>query len=109
MPEPSTPTGEPALTRFLIYTTTDQGRTLTLVGDKLAKSSREAKAAFYEEPPASPLVAVAVSENHFKLTTIKAREPKTTIADETVVPPLDPPGPPPASSQGDPTHPVPRT
>lgn len=62
-------------TRFLIFTTPDEGRHLTLVGEQLATSSDQAKRRFYPDGlPADTLAevrVVAISENNCKLAKVE--------------------------------------
>lgn len=69
-PPNTTAAGERLLTRYLVFETADEGKTLKFAGIQDADNSDSALRKFYEHPdrpaPAAPHVA-AVSENNFKL------------------------------------------
>jgi hypothetical protein len=83
---------EQLLTRYFVYETNDDGATLMLVGEELARSSQDALKAYFRAPPPREGTFVAVSENARRLRHVKT-EMRATITEAVEAPEevLEPP------------------
>jgi hypothetical protein len=79
---------EQLLTRYFIYTTTDDGESLHLIGEQLATGSDVALRKHFAEPPTGAAEGhyVAISENSRRIRIVTATV-KTSIADVKTEPP----------------------